>query len=179
MVSSRSLDGPWMVSSCSLEGPETVDSYSLEGPGTTKRFIKTINLGKYTAVLISPMHPLLHEMNKHHKSKNKSTRWAGPSTKALMEIRKYQKGTNLLIPRLPFHRLVKQIVQEFYTADHYSVFRMGKYALEALQESAEAYMVQFMEDAFLCTLHSKRVTLQQRDLQLVRRIRGQSDVINR
>nr|CAD7403578.1 unnamed protein product [Timema cristinae] len=115
----------------------------------------------------------------HHKSKNKSTRWAGPSTKALMEIRKYQKGTNLLIPRLPFHRLVKQIVQEFYTTDHYSVFRMGKYALEALQESAEAYMVQFMEDAFLCTLHSKRVTLQQRDLQLVRRIRGHSDVINR
>lgn len=51
-------------------------------------------------------------------------------------------------------------------------------ALEALQEAAEMYMVQFFEDSVLCAVHAKRVTLMANDLQLVRRIRGHSDLIN-
>ena len=33
-----------------------------------------------------------------------------PGTKALMEIRKFQKSTNLLIPKLPFSRVVRETV---------------------------------------------------------------------
>jgi histone H3/H4 len=56
--------------------------------------------------------------------------------------------------------------------------RIRTLALEALQEAAEMYVVQFFEDSLLCAVHAKRVTLMANDLQLVRRIRGHSDPIN-
>lgn len=56
--------------------------------------------------------------------------------------------------------------------------RIQLLALEALQEAAEMYVVQFFEDSLLCAVHSKRVTLMAIDLRLVRRIRGHSDPIN-
>ncbi|GFG33582.1 hypothetical protein Cfor_03476 [Coptotermes formosanus] len=97
-----------------------------------------------------------------------------PGTRALMEIRKYQKSTNFLIPKLPFARLVKEIIMAFVPHD----YRIRTLALEALQEAAEMYVVQFFEDSLLCAVHAKRVTLMANDLQLVRRIRGHSDPIN-
>ncbi len=36
-----------------------------------------------------------------------------PGTVALREIRKYQKSTDLLIRKLPFQRLVREIAQDF------------------------------------------------------------------
>jgi len=45
-------------------------------------------------------------------------------------------------------------------------------ALLALQEATEAYLVHLFEDANLCAIHAKRVTIMQRDIQLARRIRG-------
>ncbi|CAN6567863.1 unnamed protein product [Malus baccata var. baccata] len=36
-----------------------------------------------------------------------------PGTVALREIRKYQKSTELLIRKLPFQRLVREIAQDF------------------------------------------------------------------
>jgi histone H3/H4 len=51
-------------------------------------------------------------------------------------------------------------------------------ALQALQEAAEMYVVQFFEDSLLCAVHAKRVTLMANDLQLARRIRGHTDIIN-
>jgi histone H3/H4 len=56
--------------------------------------------------------------------------------------------------------------------------RIQALALEALQEAAEMYVVQFFEDSLLCAVHAKRVTLMASDLQLARRIRGHSDTIN-
>lgn len=46
-------------------------------------------------------------------------------------------------------------------------------ALEALQEAAEMYLVHLFEDSNLCAIHAKRVTLQPKDIQLARRIRGE------
>eukprot|EP00834_Sanchytrium_tribonematis_P007167 NODE_611_length_5423_cov_0.857250.p4 type:complete len:143 gc:universal NODE_611_length_5423_cov_0.857250:1876-1448(-) len=96
-----------------------------------------------------------------------------PGTRALQEIRKYQKSTNLLIRKAPFGRLCRQIVGSLQR-DH--VFQAQEYrwqagALMALQESAEAYLVTLFEDSMLCAIHSKRVTLMKRDLDLVRRLR--------
>ena len=59
-----------------------------------------------------------------------------PGTVALREIRKYQKSTELLIRKLLFQRLVREIAQD-YKCDH----RFQTTALLALQEAAEAYMV--------------------------------------
>ncbi|XP_075935766.1 histone H3-like centromeric protein A isoform X2 [Anarhichas minor] len=66
-----------------------------------------------------------------------------PGTRALMEIRKYQKSTDLLLRKGPFSRL-----------------------------AAEAFLVLLFSDANLCAIHAKRVTVFPRDIQLARRIRG-------
>ncbi|KAL4266231.1 histone H3 family protein [Pleurotus pulmonarius] len=99
-----------------------------------------------------------------------------PGTVALREIRKYQKSTDLLIQKLPFSRLVREIAMEMTTDvnDGYgdSGLRWQTSALLALQEATEAYLVHLFEDANLCAIHAKRVTLMQRDIQLARRIRG-------
>lgn len=90
-----------------------------------------------------------------------------PGTVALREIRKFQKNTDLLIRKLPFQRLVREIAQDFKTD-----LRFQSAAISALQEACEAYMVVLFEDANLCAIHSKRVTIMPRDLQLARRIGG-------
>ena len=91
-----------------------------------------------------------------------------PGTVALREIRRYQKSTELLIRKLPFQRLVREIAQEFKTD-----LRFQGSAVLALQEAAEAYLVGLFEDTNLCAIHAKRVTIMPRDIQLARRIRGE------
>ncbi|KAK6918259.1 Histone H2A/H2B/H3 [Dillenia turbinata] len=78
-----------------------------------------------------------------------------PGTVALREIRHFQKSVELLIPAAPFIRTVKEI-SNFYAPD---VSRWTAEALVALQEAAEDFLVGLFEDAMLCTLHAKRVTL--------------------
>ncbi|CAH7686129.1 histone H3-like centromeric protein A [Phakopsora pachyrhizi] len=97
-----------------------------------------------------------------------------PGTVALREIRHYQKSTDLLLRRLPFARLVREIALEFVTmtGDDSVGLRWQSSALLALQEAAEAYLVHLFEDTNLCAIHAKRVTIMQRDMQLARRIRG-------
>ena len=91
-----------------------------------------------------------------------------PGTVALREIRKYQKSTELLIRKLPFQRLVRELAQDFMTDRRFS-----SSAVLALQEASEAYLVGLFEDTNLCALHSKRVTIMPKDIQLARRIRGE------
>jgi histone H3 len=90
-----------------------------------------------------------------------------PGTVSLREIRKYQKGTELLIRKLPFQRLVREVAQEFR-----SELRFQSTAILALQEASEAFLVQLFENANLCAIHAKRVTIQPKDIQLAQRIRG-------
>ena len=91
-----------------------------------------------------------------------------PGTGALREIRRYQKSTELLIRKLPFQRLVREIAQDFKTD-----LRFQGSAVLALQEAAEAYLVGLFEDTNLCAIHAKRVTIMPKDIQLARRIRGE------
>lgn len=91
-----------------------------------------------------------------------------PGTVALREIRKYQKSTDLLIRKLPFQRLVREIAQDFKTD-----LRFQSSAVLALQEAAEAYLVGLFEDTNLAAIHAKRVTIMPKDIQLARRIRGE------
>ena len=91
-----------------------------------------------------------------------------PGTVALREIRRYQKSTELLLRKLPFQRLVREIAQDFK-----SDLRFQSSAIMALQEASEAYLVGLFEDTNLCAIHAKRVTIFPKDIQLARRIRGE------
>jgi len=93
-----------------------------------------------------------------------------PGHLALKEIRKYQKSTELLIRKLPFQRLVREIAQDFKTD-----FCFQSSAVLALQKAAEAYLVGIFEDTMLCAIRAKRVTILPKDMQLARRIRGERD----
>ena len=91
-----------------------------------------------------------------------------PGTVALREIRRYQKSTELLIRKLPFQRLVREIAQEYK-----GELRFQSSAVLALQEASESYLVGLFEDTNLCAIHAKRVTIMAKDMQLARRIRGE------
>lgn len=111
-----------------------------------------------------------------------------PGTVALREIRRYQKSTELLIRKLPFQRLVREIAQDFKTDLRFQSAAIGAlqvnvksmwreiqidYFLIFLQEASEAYLVGLFEDTNLCAIHAKRVTIMPKDIQLARRIRGE------
>lgn len=104
------------------------------------------------------------------RSTDKKIRRFRPGTVALREIRKYQKSTDLLIRKLPFARLVREISQELFPK---SELRFQSIAIAALQEASEAYLVNLFEDTNLCALHARRVTIMPKDMQLARRIRGE------
>ncbi|MBN3317263.1 H3 protein, partial [Atractosteus spatula] len=91
-----------------------------------------------------------------------------PGTVALREIHRYQKSTELLIRKLPFQRLVREIAQDFKTN-----LSFQSSAVMALQEASEAYLVGLFEDTNLCAIHAKRVTIMPKDIQLARRIHGE------
>ncbi|WVO16359.1 histone H3 [Cryptococcus depauperatus] len=94
-----------------------------------------------------------------------------PGTVALREIRHYQKSTDLLIAKLPFSRVVREVAMKL-ASEETGDFRWQSSAILALQEAAEAFLVHLFEDANLCAIHAKRVTIMQKDIQLARRIRG-------
>lgn len=97
-----------------------------------------------------------------------------PGTVALREIRRYQKSTELLIRKLPFQRLVKEVAQDFN-----SNLRFQSSAIGALQEAVEAYLVSLFEDTNLCAMHAKRVTIRKSDFEYCRRITERSGRVQR
>lgn len=80
----------------------------------------------------------------------------------LNEIRKLQKSTGPLIPKLPFQRLVKEVAQQLVPD-----IRFQSTALGAVQEAAEAHIISLMKDAPLRACHLVR-----QDMHLARRLRG-------
>lgn len=103
------------------------------------------------------------------EKKKKKLRYR-PGTVALREIRKYQKTTDLLIAKLPFQRLVREIAQ-----NHNAELRFQMSAVLALQETAEVYLTSLFSDTLLCALHAKRTTINVKDMRLARRIRGERE----
>eukprot|EP00729_Bicosta_minor_P005732 gene5732-25805_t len=104
-----------------------------------------------------------------------------PGTRALQEIRRYQRGTELLIRKIAFQKLVKEITQDMTATSSGTrrqtlkqvQYRFQSAAISALQEAAEAYLVGLFEDTNLCALHAKRVTIMRKDMVLARRLRGE------
>ncbi|EFP09602.1 CRE-HCP-3 protein [Caenorhabditis remanei] len=104
---------------------------------------------------------------KSRVTKTRSRKWR-PGQRALEEIRKYQKSTDMLIQKAPFARLVHEIMRE--ATSESQDFRIRADALMALQEAAEAFMVEMFEGSVLICNHAKRVTLMPTDIQLYRRL---------
>ena len=101
-------------------------------------------------------------------------------TVALHEIRCYQKSTDLLIRKLPFQRLAREVLQDLNkpgSYPRYSVERFQATSLLAIQESVEAFSVGLFEYVNLCAIHARRVTNMPKDMQLALRIRGESHLI--
>lgn len=88
---------------------------------------------------------------------------------ALKEIRKYQKSTELLLRKAPFARLVREIAMSLFP--HLSDLRWQSSAIGCLQESSEAYLVNFLSECNLLAHHAKRVTIMVKDIQLARELR--------
>ena len=91
-----------------------------------------------------------------------------PGTVALKEIRRYQKSTELLIQKLPFQRLVREIAgdHKVITSPLCGKVRFQSLAIKVLQEASEVYLVGLFEDTNLCAIHTKRVTIMPKYIQL-------------
>ena len=64
---------------------------------------------------------------------------------------------------------MQEVAQDFKTDLHFQSAATG-----TLQEASEAYLVGFLKTlAYLCVIHAKHVTIQPKDIQLARRIRGE------
>jgi histone H3 len=96
----------------------------------------------------------------------KSHRWRN-GTVALREIRRYQRSTDQLIPKLPFQRLVREIAQ-----DVKNDLRFTGPSMEAVQEAAEQFLTQFLEMAGLSCVHRERMGITKKDLAHVCRMTG-------
>ena len=88
---------------------------------------------------------------------------ARAGTAALHDIHHFQKSTALLIRKLPFQRLVREIAQDFKTD-----LRFQSVAILCLQEASEAYLMGLFEDTNLCAIHGWQVTIMPKDIQLAR-----------
>eukprot|EP01065_Artemidia_motanka_P029335 TRINITY_DN35472_c0_g1_i1.p1 TRINITY_DN35472_c0_g1~~TRINITY_DN35472_c0_g1_i1.p1 ORF type:complete len:221 (+),score=70.93 TRINITY_DN35472_c0_g1_i1:62-664(+) len=112
------------------------------------------------------------------KMKKKKKRSAGPATArgraskraVLRNIANLQKSVKLVLQKSPFQRLVREIMQQHAEYEH---SRFTRTALGALQEAAEAYAVTLLEEANMCAMHGKRVTVQRKDLHLAKMLRGE------
>lgn len=97
-----------------------------------------------------------------------------PGTVALRQIRKYQRGFDLLLRRAPFSRLVREIAQDCTSGSFGGGggVRFTSSSIECLQEATEAYLVQLFSDTNLCAIHAGRVTIMPKDMRLARRLNG-------
>ncbi|XP_059225374.1 histone H3-like centromeric protein cid [Stomoxys calcitrans] len=105
--------------------------------------------------------------NETRQSKPKQTRKQQKpqqlNARFLRDVKYLQNRTEFLIPRLPFSRVVREILMSMSQ----SVTHVTPTALEALQASSEMYLTQRLQDAYMLTLHRGRVTLDVRDMQLI------------
>ncbi|XP_054728371.1 histone H3.3 type c-like isoform X2 [Anastrepha obliqua] len=101
-------------------------------------------------------------------SRKKTTRKSKSQFKALKDYQKLALRVDFMIPRAAFARVVREIMMSIDTDVRY----ITATALEALQVATEAYVEGRLEDANLLALHSRRVTLMAKDMELVNFLRN-------
>lgn len=134
--------------------PTTVTSLSGKGRGKEKR-----PRVLHPAQITQPPQPTLPVAKK-------PKRRFRPGTVALREIRQFQKSTELLVRKAPFQRLVRDISNRVSDLP----VRFQSIAVEALQHSAEAFLVRLFELSNQLAIHAGRVTVMDKDMKLVHRL---------
>ena len=130
---------------------------------TSKLTVACVNIGWMRVYIDTYTTEHYHVVNQFTANMKRKAQRYRPGTVALREIRRYQRSSELIIRRMPFQRLVREIAQV-----HNPYLRFQSGAILALQESAEAYLVGLLEDSNLCAIHAKRVTIMPKDMQLAR-----------
>merc|ERR1719495_1723548 len=101
------------------------------------------------------------------KSKSRDERRNARDARAVRKFNnKRKQAVKFCIPRASFSRLIRSIFEKYAPGT-----RIQAVALETMQLAAETYITKLFEDAFLCSLHGKRVTLMVKDLELARKLR--------
>ena len=126
--------------------------------GTLRKMGRKDHKGKTPRTGINNLEKIRH----HTAIKFSHGRQFRPDTQALREIQKYQKTTELLIPKMAFLRLVREILQWEHA---FHLIQAG--AVLALHKAAKSYLIWFVEDTNLCAIHAKRVTILPQDMQVV------------
>jgi histone H3 len=135
----------------------TASSYVLPDSRLSFEILLILSPGNSTGGKVPPQQLAAKAARKnpvHNAAPSKKPHRYKPGTVALREIRRYQKSTELLIRKLPFQRLAREIATGF----KYDM-RFQSSALGALQEAAESYLVSLFEDTNICAIHAKRVTI--------------------
>ena len=107
-----------------------------------------------------------------NKSKLKKPRRYRSGTVALREIIRYQKSTELLIRKIPFQRLLREVSQEVCQDLKMDPVRYQSTAILALQEAAEDFLVRMFSQVNDIAICGKLVTIQDKHVQLWRRLFG-------
>lgn len=79
------------------------------------------------------------------------------------------KSTDLLFNKVPFQRLAREVLPDLKRAGSYphnNAERFHATSLLDMQESVEAFSMRLFEDAYLCAIHARRVTIMPKDMQL-------------
>ncbi|KAK1634184.1 histone H3 [Colletotrichum phormii] len=93
-----------------------------------------------------------------------------PGVAALREIRKIQQSTSFCLQKTLFQRLVREVTQSTKHAEHEGGLRIQASASEALQVASEDLLTSVFEMSNLAAIHAHRVTIQQKDMVLVKNI---------
>ena len=131
--------------------------------------VKKIERAAFSQAATQPMGKKALDDKNDRKARFKRRVRAG--TKALREIRQYQRTTEPLLKKMSFSRLTREIASEVAPSSLKNDLRFQCSALEALQEATEAFIVGLMEDANLSAIHARRVTILPKDINLSLRLR--------
>ena len=170
--SSSRLGGP--SSSGRQSQPTPVSRRNVEGRRNIMQQSRTARKSTAKPPPPRPQAPASPRRRSANTARSPVRRRYRPGDLALQEIRRYQKSVDVIIPKLPFQRVVREIT---YRITGQTEIRYQGAALDALQAAAEAYIVGLFEDSYLMTLHAKRVTLMEKDILLARRIRGNHGIL--
>jgi histone H3 len=100
----------------------------------------------------------------------KKTHRFRPGTVVAREIKQQQKSTTTIIPRRPFDRLVREIIQD--VAMHTVDARIQKTAMDALHAASEDFLTGLFTDVSRLADEKKKVTIYPNDMRLVATLNG-------
>lgn len=121
--------------------------------------------------LVESDESLKTKVNKDVHTEKRKHHWH-PGTVAKRQMNKYQRGTELLLRKGPFKRLVREILDELREKDapEEDPTRTKRAMYPILQEATEGYVINLFRKSTKASKHGKRVTLMSKDVRFVRDI---------